>query len=1483
MATLPTIQAEIDNEKALIASTDVIKVAVGKPDPFSERNLSANTDIALAMGIPLSSIENTNESGLPISSPAAAMAAMQDVSVQDQVDAAYEEGKTPEEAATVVSERLSKESDMSVQEFVLMQGLALADQTINPANARTMTNMAIWDRLIGEAIDKNEQGLFSKFLTFLDINVLRQLPIGAIEDITMRSNREGETIKEAFLNKSPDEFLKWATVYIEDRSKEGVFSSDSIWNLYKIANDARYLGNDPAAAAFAAIGVTDLIPVAEVAGAVGRGSVKSVTSIRRGIDALAVLRDAEESALALGQKIRREGVQVDRVEAGRSLPQHLDPVKGPVERPNLAVISAETRSSGLFEDLESLNKRGSLGEYLPEATIKRLADDAAEAVSKRVKDTVVKFTQLVDEGSNDYRIVVQLGADGGKPFPNKTAAQRAIGSEPSLVPIKNPNGRGWLLQGEKRLDVLGEGDIGEIVNKDLFAGKTGFGQTANYISDVVNRVFEPVTIRLGDRLGAKFMQAEAGRTLIAEAVKPYQKVVRSVGSKDLNKLGKYFERLRDGDLAHLRSAPDEITFRAHWAAANGAAPSDKVVKAYHAILDINNATWNIKASDRLKRVVAEGGELVEIRDGYTDIGYRVTNVPTDDLVFDVAANRVVSSDSLDDLIVYKVVDPYEGFQYITNVKRVRALNKSDVMPYNIGGPRTNAQFRWFVGTVFEQTLESGRKVNSTFKTLLGSFGQKQAQGAVTEINNITSHIKDLLTKQNVRKIEELVLTKEQRKFIDDLIRKNNNWDVNINDFDDLLKKAKDYGMNFSETFVFKQRDAKVLMEHTGVDGTISGMTYGELVGVRTNMRRGDQVLQEFGGGKAVNADPITSMLEQFSSEAFGYANRAATRDAIDGWVKLAEKSGLVDFKGIPKNDFIGRLTESKVVVGGTYDSLATQLKEQQRILIARLNQPTWSSKMWEDFTSRATEAIFQGTGFKLDLSKTDPASQLLKVGFYSKMGFFNPDQLILQAMHSSVILAASPRAGVKAMAYALPVQALASISDDATRALGLARVAKFMDVDPNELERIVRYVRESGRNTVDGNIIELQMPNGVSAASNLPGKARERAGQFLKASTIFFDAGEKVTRTMSMITAFLEHGVKRAGEDAFSPSGLRWIANREQDLTFRMTTTSKASWAQGPARVPTQWLSYSLNAMQALTIGRQFTAGEKLRMAAVLGPLWGMTGLGLGQYSSYIFEKLGFDPSKPEDIKAFHFIKYGLGDYILSEVLGGGEMGTAYSERVSVVNQPIDYVKGLFSENFITTVMGPSGEIAGDIWGGIVRVFSSAIGGREYKFGEDLNATLRNISTYDKWVKIRELIETGNYLSRTHRTAGGYTFEGEDKNMAVRSILFGATPAPIQDWYDYNEIMYKEEGDAKVIIDDLLTLARGAKLDMLSDDPDRVRLGAEKWREATDLLWATPLSDELKRATETRMINESQFPEIMRNAIKLGVARDAQIIETQRN
>ena len=1406
------------------------------------------------------------------------------------IDKAYADGVKPEAIAEIIENRKLKGEDMTLSEYMLIQNLMLGDNDINPYAARTLTNMETWNRLLQKELEANTQGNLSKTATFLDVNVLREITIGAFENVTFRSNREGSDIREAFTNQTPGEFQEWAKEYIAERKEEGIFSSDSIWNLYKAANDATYLGNDPlagliavfGAADIATLGATSLVKggvksaittaksgtIAYDAGTVA-GKVLSLSKVRRPVDAVAVIEGEVAAAQVLSKSVDDMGVQIDEVAAGRNLPEELDPTVGPSARPSGVALRQADRKTTLMEKMEEMNRRGSFGDYIEPSTISRVASETAARIAARTNDVMLNSKVIIDEGSDDFKVVVRMGKDGsGSAFRLKRDAEAIAGSDPSLKVVKREEGRGYFIEAEQRIDVLGLPTAAEPFKR------------GGFIADSINKMFGAATVRLGDKLGGKFMQAEAGQALIGDLIKPYQKAINKLKGPEQTNLSDFMTQLRDGELSHMRLAPTRESFESLYKTMYGAKASKDLLNAYDALIDISDTTWQIRSSDRLKRVVSEGGIYADLTDNYGDIVYRVdgqrVTIPDNELILDLATGRSLRKAELSgNQIVHKVPGTYADHLFVANVKSTRVLERVDVMPYNVGGPRTNAQFRWFVGTGRQQTLASGNTINGGFKTMLGSFGKEQAETAVRQLNTISRKTKALMDEQGVDDVTGLKLSKAEYDDLGEVIRQNNSWNKHITDLEDLVGISLKYGFKFREEFAAKARDQKISIADEGEDISLSGSTYGEQVGTRLNMKRGDTPLFEYGGKQAVNASPVSAIADQFGSEAFGYTNRAASQNAMVGWVKLAESNeGIVTFpKGVSNSDYLNRFLGAEVTKSGKFNDLAAQLREQQDVIKRRLNQTTWASDKWDVFTASATESIFEKSGFKVDLTKTDPSSQLLKVGFYSKFGFFNPDQFMLQALHGLTVAAISPINGTKALGLSAPLLIITKLPVGPTRTLAIKRLAKSGLIAEDELTDLVRYIDESGRNIVDTQIIELQAPQKFGVRSTLAGKGAANVGSFLDKSTLFFKEGERATRMSAIATAFLEHRAKRPDIDPFSADGRSWITNREQDLSFRMTTASRSFVQSGPMRVPTQWLTFSLRALENITVGRNFTAGERARMFAVMGPMYGMTGLGIGQMAGYVTERLGFDPDAPETVTTFNRIKFGVVDALLSNLLG---TETAYATRVAPVDQLIDTWRKLFDEEFMTVIAGPSGEITRDMYQVGVSAISAIFGGRSSMAREDLTQLVRNLSTADKIFKIKELIETGNYRSRTRKMSVGGLGPAD-----AAAVIFGATPAPVQNYYDYTEMVFRE-GDASRKLEKRLREKANYAITLLTNgDKDDMVKGEKLYNEVNDELWSSNLTNQLKVSIQKRLMRGEAIPDIMRNASRLGLKYDAQLLSQQ--
>ena len=278
-------------------------------------------------------------------------------------------------------------------------------------------------------------------------------------------------------------------------------------------------------------------------------------------------------------------------------------------------------------------------------------------------------------------------------------------------------------------------------------------------------------------------------------------------------------------------------------------------------------------------------------------------------------------------------------------------------------------------------------------------------------------------------------------------------------------------------------------------------------------------------------------------------------------------------------------------------------------------------------------------------------------------------------------------------------------------------------------------------------------------------------------------------------------------------------------------------------------------------------------MFAVMGPMYGLVGLGAGQMTGYVTEKMGYNANDDETVKVFSRVKYGVVDALLSNFL---DTETAYAQRVAPLGQIQDTYKKLFEESFFTTLFGPSGEIAGDMLSVASNALRAMYGGRTETVREDLTQLVRNLSTADKAYKIREIIETGNYRSRTRKLAVG----GLSPNDAA-AVLFGATPAPVQNYYDYTEMVFKENQTVRDLRNRLQGKANYAVRLLTEGDKDDMIRGTKLFEEITDEIWASNLSNTLKIQMQNSMVRGESLPEIMKNAMRLGLEYDAQVLQQQ--
>ena len=197
MSTLLTLEDKVFNELALMDDTEA---DLEKPyDPRSQVNIDKAQEVSIATDIPVDQVEAEAATG----NNTAEVAALQqgiNFNYAAAIEKAYEDGLSAEEISEIIKERTEKGQDMTLGEYSLIQQLMIDDNGINGYAARTLTNMKTWNDLVSKELEENDQSGISKILSFLDVNVLREITIGAFENITYRSNREGRDIRLSLIH-----------------------------------------------------------------------------------------------------------------------------------------------------------------------------------------------------------------------------------------------------------------------------------------------------------------------------------------------------------------------------------------------------------------------------------------------------------------------------------------------------------------------------------------------------------------------------------------------------------------------------------------------------------------------------------------------------------------------------------------------------------------------------------------------------------------------------------------------------------------------------------------------------------------------------------------------------------------------------------------------------------------------------------------------------------------------------------------------------------------------------------------------------------------------------------------------------------------------------------------------------------------------------------------------------------------------------------
>ena len=1240
--------------------------------------------------------------------------------------------------------------------------VAAADPEVDLNDFRYNINTEIGLEVISRLQQQEGTGATDAVLDFGSF-ILRDSTFGIGYNVTMGSESAGAELAQRRLTMKPSEFKAWFEGYAQEVMSQGLRDGNT-WNIDQLMNELTNNGYDPNAGINAAFGLLDLGGLVTGGLKLAKAGTRAASTIGR----TAILSTADDAAEVAVQQLLKQVDEEVLTDVGPSILNHH---KNDVSI-SQSIYSRILGENSIVRKVQELTEAGTFGKVIDPETAKAATADIRAAAAKEFKATTgyrVYDTVLSTDNLGNYSINLQVGNYRGEAFKYtkngevpKNLQERADSLGGTVVPVDPQNLKsGFVINVRQNLGT--NKLIDDITINELDQVNT------NLVAKLVNNQYtSSATARGVEALDVAAKRGEAGASLLQSVFKQEARKITKLNAVDRARLNIVTE-LRDGKNATRKEWYSAEEFKQDYRARFNEEPSQKIVDAYNATVTISDAAWLLKTNQVFRKYIANGYKGIDVG-GITAPARAVDGsvIKTTDRVFDAKfGGDVLKSDLRGGAKVryWKLDKPMDnGVQYVADPKMVKELEPWNVMGYNAGGPRINPRARYFVVA----------GVGERMKTLLTAVTEKQARLAEKQLDEINRNIDNLT---------------------DDLIQKNNDWNPEIQTVKQFEEFAAENGWKFDGTAKIgsKQRDGVVLETVDDAGDIMSKMNMEEYV--LADMRRGNKVLPDFGGGSAYNVDSVTAVQQQFSTVANEYAFNVATHKAIVGWVETAKKISTISFpSNIADTDYRNLFLRAEI--NGT-DSVSNRMREIRGIEMRRMNIKSEASLGLQRLGERIAEYVFdlgEGSFAKRVLqSETveglikDPSAALLKLNFTSAFGFFNISQMLVQSVHAVSIMAISKQ-GLKGASMALQMRGLVHAAPEVVEE-GLRRAAKHYGYSEAKMREIFDYVRTSGRDVIEGDAVEL----GTGAAYGISGwggdsyklsaidKAMYNTTKFGRAAMdkglMFYRGGERAARMTGIYTATAEYIAKYPERKLLSEHARNWIAKREADLNLNMTTTSRGYAQSGVMRVPTQWLSYNLRAMEAVFVGRGFTKMERAKLAASLTLMYGLSGFGAERAAEEIAGMFGWG----EDSAAFTALKWGVIDGIMDALLPDteGKVGTGLAKRLSVVQGIKDTYNKITGGQFLEVVGGPSYSIAGNLMGSVVGTVGSMVSGDPVLMTEDLLQLIRQPSGIDNVAKALGIFNNGMYTSKT-----GTAIPSQMTVSEGIMALFGVNSLKATEWYD---------------------------------------------------------------------------------------------------
>lgn len=228
----------------------------------------------------------------------------------------------------------------------------------------------------------------------------------------------------------------------------------------------------------------------------------------------------------------------------------------------------------------------------------------------------------------------------------------------------------------------------------------------------------------------------------------------------------------------------------------------------------------------------------------------------------------------------------------------------------------------------------------------------------------------------------------------------------------------------------------------------------------------------------------------------------------------------------------------------------------------------------------------------------NPLQFMRSFAFHTKMGFFNPVQLFLQAntMLNTWAITGNPlRVGSSLSGVMLMQMSRVNRTPEVLKALG--KKAEKLGWKAGEWEEMDELFHKLSLHIVEGEVGTLDIMTSPKMFEGVGGK-------FLDKGLVFFREGERAVRMNSWAVAYKEFRDKFPTK-VLNNSDINTILRRQEILAGNMSRGSNALWQKGLTGPMTQFWGYQARIMEQL-LGKQLTRAEKLRLGSTFAAMYGI-------------------------------------------------------------------------------------------------------------------------------------------------------------------------------------------------------------------------------------------------------------------------------------